>query len=246
VGSIRQIAQLRNQGDLREVPVFKFHIRCVGTLFWLLDPMNRLLVLLFLVFICGSRYAYAQESFEPCTDEMFPEYHAGVNSVIDSAVGEKPRLSVTTFPSFRPEYGIRIVGSKVYFATLNDSFWYSSNVYDEKTRRGYYDFTKPKLKAKISSAPLSQDLIDRTIKIYVAAISSATKYERLGFDGTTYRFTTPSAGCGKTWSPSQGTRAYQLVALVELLAKHAKLSNERQLKSSTQLIEQKVIALEKQ
>jgi hypothetical protein len=208
--------------------------------------MIRSFVLLVLLFTCGSRYAFAEESLEPCADEMFPEYHAGVDSVIDRAIGEKPRLSVTTFPSFSPEHGMRIVGSKVYFATLNDSFWYSSNVYDEKTRRGYYDFTKPKLKAKISSAPLSQDLIDRTIKIYLAAISSSIKHERLGFDGTTYRFTSPSAGCGKTWSPSQGTRAYQLVALVELLSKHAKLSNKNDLQSSTQLIEQNIIALEKQ
>ena len=34
------MAQLRNQGDLRENTGFKFHIRCVGTLFWLLDFMN--------------------------------------------------------------------------------------------------------------------------------------------------------------------------------------------------------------
>ena len=34
-------AQLRNQGDLRENTAFKSHIRCVGTLFWLLEPKKK-------------------------------------------------------------------------------------------------------------------------------------------------------------------------------------------------------------
>ncbi|MGH8107608.1 MAG: hypothetical protein ACREO1_02680 [Arenimonas sp.] len=209
--------------------------------------MNRILVLLALLIGCASSAAYAQEYFEPCTDEMFPDYHAGVDGVIDRAIGEKPQLSVTTYPSFSPEYGLRIAGGKIHFAILSDSFWYSSNVYDEKTKRGYHDFTKPKVEAKISSAPLSQELVDRTLKIYEAAISSskASVGSGLGFDGISFRFTSPSAGCGKTWSPSEGTRAYQLVDLVEHLAKHAKLSSDSELKSSTQLIEQKLIALEK-
>jgi len=226
-------------------PVSSF-VSGVSASSWLSGRIPRLLALSALVLVCGCRYAYAQEYFEPCTNDAFPDYYAGVDNVIDRAIGEKPQLSLTTFPSFSPEYGMRIADSNVFFVTLKDSFWYSSNVYDKKTGSGYHDFTKPKVKAQLNSAPLSKDLIDRILKIYTAAISSSKKQDLFGFDGTTYRFTSPSVGCGKVWSPSKGTRAYQMVDLIQHLSKHARLSGDSALKSSAQLIEQKIIALEKQ
>ena len=199
-----------------------------------------------ILFASACSFANAQDLLEPCDDDLFPEYNAGVDNVIDRAVDEKPRLSITTYPSFSPEYGVRIVGNNVYLGRLKASFWYSSTVYDKKTRSGYKDFTKPKVKAKLSSAPLSPALIDRILSIYTAGITSSKKekFPGFGFDGVTYRFTSPSAGCGEVRSPSEATRTYQLVDLAEHLGKHSKLSSSSSLAQSTKLIEQKVITLE--
>ena len=207
--------------------------------------MTKSLLLLGLLFSGAFGCANAQDALEPCSDYR-PDYYAGVDLVIDSAIDDSAQLSVTMFPSFRPEYGVRIVGNIVYLARLKGSFWNSSNVFDEKAGRGYHDFSKPKIKARLSSAPLSPGLISRIAKIYVAAVSSRKENKRSVMDGVSYRFNTPANGCGEIASPSDGTRAHQLVDLVDQLAKHAQLSGSSSLKRSTQLIEQKVTALESQ
>ena len=207
--------------------------------------MTKSLLLLSLLFSGAFGCANAQDALEPCSDYR-PDYYAGVDLVIDSAIDDSAQLSVTMFPSFRPEYGVRIVGNIVYLARLKGSFWNSSNVFDEKAGRGYHDFSKPKIKSRLNSAPLSPGLISRIAKIYIAAVYSRKENKRSVMDGVSYRFNTPANGCGEIASPSDGTRAHQLVDLVDQLAKHAQLSGSSSLKRSTQLIEQKVTALESQ
>lgn len=207
--------------------------------------MIRIVLFSALLFAGAFRCASAQDSLSLCSDSL-PAYYSGVKNVIDGAIGGSFQLSITIFPSFEPEYGLRMAEGTVYLARLRSSFWYSSNVFDEKARRGYHDFSKPKIAAKIISAPLSANLIDRITKVYAAAILSPIQDTRSTMDGVSYRFELPLAGCGEVSSPSEGTRAYRLISLVNQLGYHAKLSGGRALRQSSQLIERKVVELERQ
>jgi hypothetical protein len=57
--------------------------------------------------------ASAQDVLEACRAGADP-YEAGVNKIIDSVVAPSFRLQLTTLPSFEPESGLRLVGSRIY------------------------------------------------------------------------------------------------------------------------------------
>lgn len=178
----------------------------------------------FATLLFGSAYLVSSPAFslEPC--EPADAYVSGLNTIIDNAVGQQPQMALTVIPSFRPEYGIRMVGNDVYLVQLKTSFWGGSVV---SVGPGQYrhDFSSPHVEAvAVHKAALSPELADRIKQQYAAAISGAKPSDNMGLDGVTYRFNLQTAGCGQTWSPQSGTPDGQLVELAELLSEHAQLS----------------------
>lgn len=178
--------------------------------------------------------ADAQSSLEPCAD-FLGDYYRGVDRAIDRAVVGTPRLSITTFPSFSPESGVRLAGDSVQLVELDSSFWYDSTRIDGRGR-GRHEFSATRVKTRLYRARVSARLSKRIENAYSLTIARARKSDRMGLDGVTYRFARPGVGCGEAWSPEPGTPNARLVELSELLARHAKLSMPWMIELSEQAI----------
>ncbi len=187
--------------------------------------------LAFLTILLVPALALAQSALEPCEIEFLGDYYRGVDIIIDDAVGDTPRLSLTTLPSFSPESGVRLAGDHVYFVQFGSSYWYGATSIDSHGK-GREDFPPTQVKTSIHRARISASIADRIEQAYAVAIDGSRKSDRMGLDGVSYRFTKPDIGCGEAWSPDPATANARLVELSELLAKHAKLSNPRQMQRS--------------
>jgi hypothetical protein len=201
-----------------------------------LDHMKKFSFLLIFISLVLCDRACSQNALEPCEREFLSNYYSGVDKIIDDAIGQPARLSITTLPSFHAESGVRIVGMNVYYVRFSSSFWSESSFFDEKSGRGGHDFFKPKMRTMVRYAPLKPELAARVAETYAAAIAVTKKSGRLGLDGVSYYFSMPDAGCGQAWSPDSDTFNYRLVELSELLAKHATLPNPQALQRSEKKI----------
>lgn len=198
--------------------------------------MKRIIIYLLLVFGCStSTLLSAQEFIEPCEMEFLSEYYSGVDNIIDRAVNHSSELSLTVIPSFVPEYGVRLVGNKIYFVEFTSSFWTKSRLLDESEKKRTSSLT-PKIKTKIHSASLDPLLGARITQVYKSAISNARPSNVMGLDGVSYRFSLPSVGCGTTWSPELISPNGRLVSLLELLISHSKLSLPSDIQQSENFI----------
>lgn len=197
--------------------------------------MKTISLLTMLTIVLAPVSALAQSALEPCEMEFLGDYYRGVDKIIDDAVGRTPRLSLTTLPSFSPESGVRLVADDIYFVQFGSSFWYGATTVDS-SGRGREDFSLPKVKTLIYRARISPSIAERIEQAYTSAIERSRKSDRMGLDGVSYRFTKPGIGCGEAWSPEPDTSNATLVDLVELLAKHAKLSKPRELVRSEEAV----------
>lgn len=178
------------------------------------------------------------EATEPCSRFM-PEYHSGVDRVIDAAVGKPARLAITTLPSFTPESGVRLVGGDVYFVKFEKMFWAES-----QKGGGRMDFSAPRIATSVHVAPLSADLANAIERLFGRSIAAAKPTNITGIDGTAYRFVVSGAGCGQAWSPSKGSRDYGLVELGALLEKHAQLLSASERRNSESAIARAIRGLD--
>ncbi len=193
--------------------------------------MKIISLLIILIIVLAPVPALAQSALKPCEMEFLGDYYRGVEKIIDDAVGGAPRLSLTTLPSFVPESGVRVVGDDVYLVQFASSFWYGA-MKPDSAGRDHESFSSAQVKTRIYRAKISRSIADRIEQVYTAAIAGSRKPDRMGLDGVSYRFTRPGIGCGEAWSPDPDTPNAKLVELVELLAKHAKLSNPREMQRS--------------
>ena len=177
----------------------------------------------------------AQADLKPCDTEFMADYYREVDKIIDGSIEGLPQLALTAFPSFFPEYGVRLVNDDVYKIQLKSSFW------DEILSANHHEHASvkpPKPETIKSSAKLDPQIAARTRQVYVKAISSAKPSNGGGLDGIGYRFSAPSVGCGSTWSPSPITLNGHLVELLQLLSDHSEQSSLQALQSSEQSITQ--------
>ena len=196
--------------------------------------MKNIPLLAVLIMAFAPTLSFAQSALEPCELEFLGDYYRGVDKIIDDAVGSTPRLSLTTLPSFSPEYGVRLVGDYVHLVQFDSSFWYGATSIDSRGR-GRDDFST-QVNTRTYRAEISASIANRIKQAYTESIAGSKKSDRMGADGVSYRFTTPETGCGEAWSPDQDTPNSGLVELSELLAKHAKLSRPRQIQRSEEAI----------
>jgi len=192
---------------------------------------------LLIIYLCGLfSNAVAQDSLEPCRDVQSDRYRAGVNKVIDKAVGRPSSLQLTTYPSFDAESGLRLVGAELYFVQFRSSFWGAAHP-DFRDGRSRMDFTKPRIRVSTSRAPLSMTIARRIESAYAKAIAKAAKNDLIGMDGDFYIFSTSEHSCALAWSPEPQTRNGRLVALMDWLGRHTTYSNSVDLGSSEKAIE---------
>ncbi|WP_213605434.1 hypothetical protein [Pseudoxanthomonas japonensis] len=197
--------------------------------------MKIISLLIVLTIVLAPTHASAQSALEPCEMEFLGDYYRGVDKIIDDAVGDTPRLSLTTLPSFSPESGVRLVGDHIYFVQFGSSFWYGATTVDH-SGRGHEEFSSPKVEIRMYRARVSQSIAERIEQAFATAIKSSRKSDRMGLDGVSYRFTKPGLGCGEAWSPDPNTPNARLVELIDVLAKHAKLSESRKMQRSEDAI----------
>ena len=149
------------------------------------------------------------------------DYFSAVDKVIDSAINGHPDVALTIFPSFKSEYGIRIVQDDVYLVQLRTSFW-GSSVVSDRPGSYHHNFSVPRVKTAVYKAALTREVSNQVKKLYSSVIAKDKNSKTGGLDGTTYRFVVQPGGCGETWSPSENSIDDEFVTLAELLSAHAK------------------------
>lgn len=194
-----------------------------------------LLLILVIGFLCNR--TYAQGELEPCDNEFEDEYYASVDRVISEAVGRRAQLQLTTTPSFKPESGVRLIGTDVYFVQFLNSFWAEANYFDE-AGYGHTDYAKPRITTMVRHAPLNPELAKRVEQVFLQSIANTKRSDDFRLDGVTYRFSTDQNNCGATWSPDPESHSGHLVSLVSLLERHAGLESESDLRNSEKSISQ--------
>lgn len=199
-------------------------------------------VLVLVALLHGS--ASAQNALERCNEVFSDPYHTGVSNFINGAVTQPSRLQLTTFPSFEPESGLRLVAAGIYFVKLQSSFWGDSYICN---RKGVcrMDFTRPKARTKVSYAPLSAQVVNRVERVYAKAIGQAKNSRNMGIDGTIYIFSTPNDACGWVWSPEPLSTTGRLIQLMQRLEKHTAFSAPADLQRSEKALVQLLATLER-
>ncbi len=157
----------------------------------------------------------AENYFEPCggygaTDS----YRTSVIEAVDDPALDGILVSLTVFPSFQSEWGVRIVqsGNKTLLRSVDfhESIWYSA--YSE-IEDGYYDRipSKARYSRRIREVTLSEDIAQLLRQVTERESQRRRPHNEgellsIGFDGTTYLFSANDA-CATTWSPERHTRA---------------------------------------
>jgi hypothetical protein len=149
-------------------------------------------------------------------------YQMETDSVIDEARAGKVLLGFTAYPSFEPEWGIRILQnakneSLLRVVQFKKSVWYSA--YQEHAKGTFQrDPSKANLERSVHEIPVSKELLGLLLKVVGREVAAAsTANAQFGLDGESYKFTAGGKSCATTWSPDSDTRAGRLVAIFEAL-----------------------------
>lgn len=166
--------------------------------------------------VSANASAATTDGLAPCGPD--DSYRMEADSVIDEAKAGKVLLGFTAFPSFEPEWGIRILQnakreSILRVVQFKKSVW--SSAYQEHPKGTFQrDPSKANLQRSMHEIPVSEELLVLLLKVVgreVAAASAANA--KFGLDGETYKFTSEGKSCATAWSPDSGTRAGKLVEI---------------------------------
>jgi hypothetical protein len=168
--------------------------------------MRPLLIGVFLVFSSSVTHSLDVAATEPCSEKSLQDYFQKVDRTMDEAATATHQLSITVFPSFSQEWGIRIDGLSIYLVEFGSSLWANSSA---------------EIKPVVYRATLGQELIMRLLQRFGTAVANAHKADKVGLDGVGYRFLLRGIGCGQTWSPEPSSEDGRLIQITELLAEYA-------------------------
>jgi hypothetical protein len=170
----------------------------------------------------ASAFAAMPDGLAPC--EVDQSYHAKVASAIDQAASARTLLGLTAYPSFESEWGIRILQNAknqpmLRVVEFKKQVW--STMFHERPKGTFSrDPSRANLARHIKEIPISTELLQelRRVVDYEVRVASAGN-AAIGFDGETYHFTSGEKACGSAWSPGDGTRNGELVAIFQSLRK---------------------------
>jgi len=161
-----------------------------------------------------------------------PTYAAGyypkLREVLYAGLSDSPTARVVVQPSFAPEYVVSIdQQAGAYYLTYRVC---QTSLWSTLAHKGQ------SVAVTTKTVAVSQALATAIARSFNAAIAQ-TKYpgpvQRLGFDGTTFTFSTfrPGIGLqgGDTWSPPAGTHMGALVALADRLKQLVIMPNNQAL-----------------
>ena len=144
------------------------------------------------------------------------DYYPKLREVLYAGLSDSPTARVVVQPSFAPEYVVSIdQKAATYFLTYQVC---QTSLWSTLAHKGKL------VEVTTKTVEISQTLATAIARLFNAAIAQ-TKYpgpvQRLGFDGTTFTFSTfrPGIGLqgGDTWSPPAGTHMGALVDLADRL-----------------------------
>ena len=147
-----------------------------------------------------------------------------MGELIDRSVPGPSRLSATIWPSFQAPWGIRLVGDDIYLVKLTSGYWPIPPPPEPGTRSNI----RPAVTTEVHHASLTPAAAHALARLFSVRTTQADQEDTLGLDGVTYYF---SSGpyCARTWSPEPESGAGRMVQLVDLLAKHAQMTDQREL-----------------
>ena len=132
--------------------------------------------------------------------------------------------SLTAFPSFQPEWGVRIIrtesGPRLRTVEFHVSVWYSGY---REIRPGTFarNPSAANYQRTVREVPVSTDVAQALQGILRSEVGRADKKnERFGFDGQIYMFSSGGV-CATAWSPESNSRSRKLVEVFETLKTQA-------------------------
>ena len=174
------------------------------------------------------------------------QYDERVEEAVDRLAGKGGQLSIAKEPPFSPETGLRFVGNEVVLVRFESSLWQYGIVVDGHGT-SHMDFSKGhNIRAIVHRAPIDPSLVLRIENFFSKAILGAKITIGAEPDATRYRFFVSGIGCAEMWTPEPDSTAGRIAALIELLAKHATLSDTRAIKESQSAILYALTDLEKE
>ncbi len=156
-----------------------------------------------------------------------PAYERTIRRALLDGTGRE-RLEMVEMPSFEPEQAMSIVETEgayeVRAARAAVNLWYGRSA-DESPARPPFATNHGSVTRKESpsapircAGPVSSATFDKVRRVWLAAFAAARSSDRLGLDGTTYRFGLFDPGqpprTASTWSP--GVEMPKVNALVGL------------------------------
>lgn len=162
--------------------------------------------------------------FWSCDFSYWP-YTGRVNTEINKQFPKPYYVSFTAFPSFEPEWGLRIGGHRGHrylgVAILLDQIWgqmMEQTVFPNSAFWDTHEFGPSVLMFRFAVSDRLATLL------YTAAAQAEQNSGRFyvpGVDGITYQSHYAGGLCTETWSPQSESRAGQFVAIFRLLRKVA-------------------------
>ncbi|WP_299251832.1 hypothetical protein [uncultured Lacinutrix sp.] len=160
------------------------------------------------------------------------EYYSDLRKSLLKGLSDSPKIQYLSTPSFSTEYVLHINDSIATYRKAINNIWYSKNT--DSTNIEKY------------KSPINKESIELLQNLYRKAIKK-TKYQIIepensnnlisGNDGTTYLFSVYNFGIksGKTWSPKEGTKLFDLVQINEEIIEKIKISKGKPIKINGRL-----------
>lgn len=174
----------------------------------------RLLVIAALLFLPATAFAKWPDQLWPC-DMASWSYTAAVDARINASRHPSYLVSFTAFPSFHPEWGIRLSGSDKGYAlrivVLLKQIWGRAMEKSMQEEPRTWESYQPQVERLVFRFPVSErlaSLLQITVK---HAVDDRAPAPFPGVDGTGYQFSYRGSACAGTWSPELPSIPGQLV-----------------------------------
>lgn len=164
-------------------------------------------------------------------------YPDDIDTLIQRHLPARADLSITVFPAFSNPRAIRLIGSDLYYLSMDFPIYVRS---------------KEKLTLNTNGIPqvrvvgLANSTAKQVIEVVANDIAHAEAEFPEGSDGVTYYFQTSDQKCGMAWPTDDNTRAWYAARIFDALAARAKARTSTEISAADQAILRNVKKLQTQ
>ena len=191
-------------------------MRLVGRLRIMLQPAILATLSLFSSVVPAAASAHLQV----CVP-YFDHYTRFVSAIIDESAPGTAMVSVTVYPSFRPEWAIRVTRQSghltLYALTFNSSIWGQVQRVLMSTNRHIVYASEIDTDVSIHTVRVTPRFVARLSAVITLAVDRSSILGESGVDGVMYQFSAGPSTCAQSWSPDSRTGPGRLVAMVDEL-----------------------------